>query len=267
MCSNMMDFGSMVIGGERAIPPLGERRDVYEFFRRLALAVGQGEENWPWKTLEEVSDYRFKPLGLNFGDLVEKRVLFPDDLDLQPWRKTGFPTPSGKVELRSSILERLDYDPLPFYEEPPESPISTPDTARDYPLILNTGGNFMPMFHSEFMQPELGRRKHPDPLMDIHPDTAARLGLADGDWAYIETKRGRISQKARYHDGMLPDVVNCQASWWFPEHPSGEPSLSGVWESNANVLTLDEPTACDELSGGWCDRALLCRVYPAGEKT
>ena len=60
---------------------------------------------------------------------------------------------------------------------------------------------------------------------------------------------------------MLPNVVNCQASWWFPEKAANEPGFSGVFESNANVLTLDDPEWCDELSGGWCNRALLCRVY------
>ncbi len=262
MCSNMMDFGSLIVGGERPIPPLGERRDVYQLFRGLALAVGQGEDNWPWKTSEEVCEYRLKPTGISFHDFTEKMVLFPDEFDLQPWLKTGFPTPSGKVELYSSILEKLDYDPLPFYEEPPESPVRTPEVAKEYPLILNTGGVYMPMFKSEFMQPELGRRKHPDPLMDIHPDTARKLGVNDGDWAYIETRRGRIKQKARYNDGILPNVVNCEANWWFPEMPPYEPCLSGVWESNANVLTLDDPEWCDEFSGGWCNRALLCKVYP-----
>ena len=105
--------------------------------------------------------------------------------------------------------------------------------------------------------------KHPYPLMDIHPDTATKLGIADGDWAYIETRRGRIRQKARYNSGMLPNVVNCEANWWFPEMGADEPGLSGVWESNANVLTLDDIDACDELSGGWCNRALLCKVYKA----
>jgi thiosulfate reductase/polysulfide reductase chain A len=261
LCTNMMDFGSLLLGGEKAVSPLGERRDIYEFFRGLALAVGQ-EQYWPWKTTEEVSNYRLKSTGLTFRDVVNRSAVFPDTSELQPWKNTGFPTPSGKIELSSSILEKLGYDPLPYYEEPPESPLRLPQAANEYPLILNTGGNFMPMFHSEFMQRDIGtRERHPDPLMDIHPDTARLLGIAEGDWAYIETRRGRIKQRARYNAGMLPNVVNCQASWWFPEKPSYEPDFSGVFESNANVLTLDEPEWCDELSGGWCNRALLCKVY------
>jgi anaerobic selenocysteine-containing dehydrogenase len=263
LCTNMMDFGSLLLGGEKAISPLGERRDIYQFFRGLALAVGQ-EEYWPWKTTEEVSNYRLKSTGLTFRDVVNRSAVFPDTFELQPWKNTGFPTPSGKIELCSSILEKLGYDPLPYYEEPPESPLRLPQVAKEYPLILNTGGNFMPMFHSEFMQKDIGsREKHPDPLMDIHPDTARQMGIAEGDWAYIETRRGRIKQRAHYNSGMLPNVVNCQASWWFPEKAPYEPDFSGVFESNANVLTLDEPEWCDELSGGWCNRALLCKVSKA----
>lgn len=263
LCTNFADFGSLLRAGEKAVSPMGERLDIYQFFRGLALAVGQ-EAYWPWRTTEEVSNYRLKPVGLTFRDLVERRAVFPDHFDMQPWRKTGFPTPSGRIELRSSILEALGYDPLPYYEEPPESPLRLPDVAREYPLILNTGGNYMPMFHSEFMHPGMGgREKHPDPLVDIHPETAAGLGIADGDWVRIETRRGGIRQRARYNAGMLPNVVNCQASWWFPEKAAYEPDFSGVFESNANVLTLDDPEWCDELSGGWCDRALLCRVSRA----
>ncbi len=69
------------------------------------------------------------------------------------------------------MLEQLGYDPLPFYEEPPESPVSTPEVAEEYPYILITGGNFRPMFHSENRQLRHGHREqYPDPIMDINPD-------------------------------------------------------------------------------------------------
>jgi len=42
-----------------------------------------------------------------------------------------------------------------------------------------------------------------------------------------------------------------------------EPSLYGLWESNANILTIDDPECCDPLTGGWYTRGLLCRVYKA----
>jgi anaerobic selenocysteine-containing dehydrogenase len=87
------------------------------------------------------------------------------------------------------------------------------------------------------------------------------LGIADGDWVYIETLRGVIKQKARLNSGIRPEVVDVASHWWFPEEPAQEPWLHGVWQSNANMLTMDDPEVCDPLSGGWVLRGLLCRVY------
>jgi thiosulfate reductase / polysulfide reductase chain A len=262
------DFASSFVAGERAIQPLGERRPDYYFFRELARRLGFAEY-FPWETEEDLADYRLKPLGLTFKEVARGKSIVVSD---EPWtyqtlnpktgKPTGFATPSGKFELYSNVMKELGYDPLPFYEEPPESPVRTPEVAREYPLILITGGRWNPQFHSEHRQLGMGmREQHPDPLMDIHPETAAKLGLRDGDWAYIETRRGVIKQKVRFTTGIDPRVVNVQHEWWFPEQPPREPWLGGMWESNANVLTMDDPDACDQLTGSWPARALLCKVY------
>jgi thiosulfate reductase/polysulfide reductase chain A len=270
MCTTVEDFAPVFSCGERAIKPLGERRSDYDFFRDLAKRLGFGEY-FPWENEEELADYRLEPLGITFKEAATERYVVTSS---EPWtyetinpktgKPTGFATRSGKVELYSNVLEELGYDPLPFYEEPPESPIRTPDIARDYPLILTTGNRNRPQFHSEQRQLGMGmREQNPDPLVDIHPDTAKELGIADGDWVYIETRRGVIKQKARLNAGIHPRVVDAASHWWFPEEPAQEPWLHGVWPANANVLTLDDPEACDPLSGGWALRALLCKVYKA----
>ena len=268
MCSSSQDFSPNIQCGERAIPPLGERRSDYEFWRGIAIRLGFGEY-FPWKDDEELANYRLKPLGMDFKEVATEKYTVNS---AEPWtyktinpqtgKPTGFATPSGKVELYSNVLKELGYDPLPYYEEPPESPIRTPEVAKEYPLILITGGRYRPFFHSDHRQLGTGmREQHPYPLMDIHPETAAKLGIGDGDWAYIETRRGVIKQKAHLTSGIDPRVVNIESHWWFPEQPAQEPWLHGVWQSNANVLTLDEPDACDPISGGWALRALLCKVY------
>jgi thiosulfate reductase/polysulfide reductase chain A len=45
--------------------------------------------------------------------------------------------------------------------------------------------------------------------------------------------------------------------------PGEEPYLHGVFISNANVLTLDEPETLDRECGNWTNRGLLCKVYKA----
>ncbi|HEX7475528.1 MAG TPA: molybdopterin-dependent oxidoreductase [Dehalococcoidales bacterium] len=255
------DFADFAIGGERAIEPLGERKEDYYFWRELGRRLGQAEY-WTWENSEEMIAERVKPMGLSYADFVQAGCLLSPLEEKKYEKYGGFATPSGKFELYSTILEKLGYDPLPFYEEPAESPIRTPEVFKEYPLILNTGGRFMPQHHSEFRHFGMGmREKHPDPWVDINPDDAAGLGIQEGEWVFIESRRGKIKQRARVTDRIPAGIVNCEASWWFPEKPGEEPSLHGAFDSNANVLCLDEPDCCDPLTGGWQSRALLCKVY------
>jgi len=265
--STMEDFTSVLVAGERAIAPIGERKTDYYFFRELAVRLGFGE-HFPWETEEALYDYRLEPLGLSFAEAAGKRYVIAST---EPWtfdainprtgKVTGFATRSGRFELYSNLLEELGYDPLPHYEEPPESPVSTPEIAKEYPLILINGGRFLPQFQSEHRQYGMGlREQHPDPLLQIHPDTAAKLGLRDGDWARIESPRGAIVMKAQLTPGIDPRVVHAEHLWWFPEQPAAEPSLHGLWQSNVNVLTTDEYDTCDPVTGSWPGRGLMCRV-------
>ncbi|HSW58273.1 MAG TPA: molybdopterin-dependent oxidoreductase, partial [Dehalococcoidales bacterium] len=257
------DFADFAVGGEKAVEPLGERKEDYYFWRELGRRLGQ-KEYWRWEDSKAMMIERLKPTGLDFSEFIQTGCLMNPPVEKKYEKYGGFATPSGKFEFYSSILKELGYDPLPFYEEPAESPVRTPEVARQYPFILNTGGRFMPQHHSEFRQIGIGmREKHPDPLVDVNILDAQKLDIHEGDWIFIETRRGRIKQRARVSDRIPAGIVNTEASWWFPELPAEEPSLHGVWESNANVLCLDEPDTLDPLTGGWQSRALLCKIYKA----
>ena len=266
--STFEDFLSTFIAGEAAIKPMGERKHDYQFFRELAIRLGFGQ-HFPWQNEYELYDYRLKPLGISFNEAAQEKYRISST---RPWtyetispksgKPTGFATRSGKFELYSNVLKELGYDPLPFYEEPPESPIRTPDIAKEYPLILITGGRVLPQFQSENRQYGMGmREQHPDPLVEIHPSTARELDIAEGDWAYIETLRGIIKMKAKLTAAVHPRVINAEHNWWFPEQSGDEPCLFGLWQSNVNVLTTDDPDSCDQVTGSWPVRALLCKVY------
>jgi anaerobic selenocysteine-containing dehydrogenase len=262
--STGLAYDNWTVCGEQALPAIMpgeyEHWTDYEFCRGLGVRLGQ-EEYWPWKNLEEVYDYQLKPLDFTFKDFMVKGGYdFPPN-EYRKHEKLGFGTPTGKVELYSTILEKLGYDPLPSYEESFENPVSTPDLAKEYPFMLITGGRFMPMYHSEKRQVDSLRSKHPHPLVQIHPETAARLEIGDGDWVWIETTRGRIRMKCKYFDGLDPIVVHAEHGWWFPELPGEEPWLFGVWESNINVLIDDDPDVCTKRGGGWPLKTALCKIY------
>lgn len=247
----------------QGIDPLHERRNSYDFYRGLGMRLGQ-EDYWPWETMKDVYDHCLEPIGLTFEQL-EKQNGVLGHREYRQYEKYGFGTPSGKVELKSSIFEELGADPLPEYHEPVWSPQGSPDLAKDYPLILITGSRFMPMYHSEQRQIEKARKKVPDPLVSIHPETAEKLGLEEGDWAVISTPLGSIRQRVKITDVMQPGMVDAQHSWWFPERDPKLPGLYGAFDSNTNVLCPDGPEFCSPEIGSWPHSALLCRVEKAPE--
>jgi anaerobic selenocysteine-containing dehydrogenase len=243
----------------QGIEPIEERRNSFDFYRGLGIRLGQ-EEFWPWKTMEEVYDYCLEPVGLTFQQLADRNGFF-GQREYRRYEKYGFGTPSGKVELKSSIFEKLGAAPLPVYREPLWSPKSNDsELMENYPFVLTTGSRFMPMYQSEQRQIAAARKKVPDPLVTIHPETAGKLGLADGDWAVISTPLGAIRQRVKISDVVPPATVDCQHSWWFPERSPQLPELFGVFESNANVLCPDDPEFCSPEIGSWPHSALMCRV-------
>jgi anaerobic selenocysteine-containing dehydrogenase len=199
-------------------------------------------------------------LGVTFDEIKEKGFI-KVPFQYRKYERDGFRTPTKKIELYATRFEALGYPPLPSYEEPPESPVRTPQIATDYPLVLTTGARIPYFFNSEHRQLPKLRKAYRDPRADIHPTTAARFGISDGDWMWIETRRGRMRQRARLTDGIDPRVISAEHGWWFPEKSAPD---YGVWESNVNLLTDNGPPY-DPAMGTYQLRALLCRVASCRE--
>jgi thiosulfate reductase/polysulfide reductase chain A len=253
--------GAFCVACPRGIEPINERRNTFDFWRGLAVRLGQ-TDHWPWKTVDEVWNYRLSPLGITFNQLVERNGLFGKP-EFGRYKKFGFGTPSGKVELRSSTFEALGCEPLPVYREMPHSPAGDPKLAETFPLILITGSRFMPMYHSEQRQLAAARKKRPDPLVTLHPETAKRLNLNEGEWVKVETPLGSIRMRLSLSVTVDMRMADADHGWWFPEREQAEPSLFGVFESNANILCPDGSEFCSPEIGSWPHTALLCRVEKA----
>lgn len=248
----------------KAVDPPGEAKPDNWIFLELGRRLAP--QYWPFEDVEAMLDYQLRHSGLRWREFKEVGVLATtgpchyEKHKTDHWRKGGgFPTPTGKVELYSTVLEGLGFDPLPHYREPNESPLNF-ELAREYPLIVTTGGRLPYYFHSQYRQNPLLRELQPYPEVQIHPETARRHGIKEGDWVWIETPRGRIKQKARLFAGMDPRIVVVQASWYYPEDPSQE----SLFVSNANVLTSNDPPY-DPCIGSTTFRALMGRIYRAEE--
>ena len=113
-------------------------------------------------------------------------------------------------------MEQAGADPLPSWQEPPETLVSNPELSREYPLILTTGGRQQPYFVSNNRQIRSLRKLEPFPLVRMHPETAAAQGIREGDWVWIETEWGKIREVADLYYGVKEDVINL-------EHTCGTP--------------------------------------------
>jgi anaerobic selenocysteine-containing dehydrogenase len=243
---------------QKVVEPLGEAREDLKVFTELSKRMKQRgviEKSFiPWESSEEYLQYLLKDTEVSLEKLKQDGfVLVPPVW--KKYEKQGFPTPSGKVELYSSTLEKLGYDPLPNHKELPENDISTPELAKRYPLMLVTGKR-VALTNSRFPVFSWAREVHPDPEVEIHPEAAKERGIRSGDWVWIETPKGRCKNKAMITDKIHPMVVESKFGWWFPEMPAPE---HGCFEANVNaVMSYDAPH--DPIMGIPTVMGVLCEV-------
>jgi assimilatory nitrate reductase catalytic subunit len=95
----------------------------------------------------------------------------------------------------------------------------------EYPVILTTGrviSHFLSGTQTRRIGPLVDHA--PEPFVELHPQLAERLGIADGDWARVESRRGDCTLQARVVKTIRPDTV------FIPYHWAGRKS--------ANQLTI-----------------------------
>jgi anaerobic selenocysteine-containing dehydrogenase len=200
---------------------------------------------------EDAMDWILEPSGMTVSQLKEHPggMPVPDPLPVafKKYEKQGFPTPSGKMEFASSLLEKYSDRPgiagLPLYEEPKLSPISSPGVAEEYPLVLGTGTR-LPMFiHSRTFRLPWTRSLRRAAQADINPATARRLGIVQGDRIELSTPAGSIQVLANVTELAHPEVVHM-----FHDYP----------EADANSLLPGD--YLDPISGFPGFKASLCAV-------
>ena len=250
---------------ERVVEPIGEaRRDIF-IIHDIAERLGYGG-NYPKDQMELLER------ALGSKELAEqldrdgfiKRVI-PERAfkkyesgGIRKDGKPGFPTPSGKFEIKSSLLEEYGYPGLPEYMEPTESPVSQPKLAETYPLILNTGTRIMTTFRSQFLNIEGLLKIQPESLVWINTGDAKKRNIGNGDKVWVKTLRDRVEFVAKVTDEIPSGEIELNMG-------GGSSYQTESWaKSNANRLTDD--SNCDYISGFSICKALLCDVEKIGEE-
>jgi len=234
--------------------------DTEEEFLDLCVSAS----GMTWKEFAEKAPFEFAPFN------EWKRYYVYKQIDPKTGKPQGFSTPSKRCEVYAEAFITLgrnglpfspielpaaskDYDPLPDFKEPHESPLGP--IGKDYPLVLTSGR--IPYYHHTTLRniPYL-RSIYPVPEIWINPVDAEKYGIAHRDWTWVESLRGKIMARARVTQGIAKGVVYMERFW----NPETLDTKSHGWrEMNVNILTKND-APFNEVFGTYTLRGFLVRV-------
>jgi anaerobic selenocysteine-containing dehydrogenase len=205
-----------VLGNNPAIAPLGESLPNSEVFRRLAARMGFDEPCFR-DSDEDICRTALASSSPRMNGIEWERLKQAgwQKLDVParfaPFAQGGFPTPSGKCELYSTMLEKQGIDPLPFYNPPAE--VADEALAARYPLAFLSppARHFL---NSSFANMARFRRFEREPHLDMHPADATARGIQNGDLVRVFNDRGGYTLKARVNGKPRAGVVVAPSVWW-----------------------------------------------------
>lgn len=268
--------GAILHTFDRAVEPPGECKDDWWFFLQWGKRIKP--EDWPWEDEKEMvlwrlkefygydmdwEEFQSKPFRMAEKDAEQTGEVVYEKYAkgmIRPDGQPGVNTPTGRIEFYSNQLAAFGYDPLPVYVEPAESPISTPELAEEYPLILVTGIRVYSFFHSAWTNIPSQRKLYPDPYVLVHPNDAQKYGITDGEWITISSRVGKIISKAHVTREIKEGVIGALRPGWRDE--CKELGLPGYgWDkANPNMLVPSDPAE----DGYGCTpmRSSLCKIEP-----
>jgi len=247
-------FGWMALyrTSQQVVPPPGECRSAFDFWRDLAHRMDLGE-HFPWPTVDDLLDHRIQKVAPDFASFAEEHAYIAPPYQHRKYEQTGFATPSGKVELASTILEDMGFDPLPNWRsDPPPDP--------SFPLTLFTGVRDDPFFQTGHRHIASLRKRQPNPMAFLSPSDAENLGVAQDDTVEISTKQGSVLLQADIREDMPTGVVRVPHGWWLPERPEGDGTLSGAWIHADAQICPDGADHLDPEQGIPHLKGIACRV-------
>jgi assimilatory nitrate reductase catalytic subunit len=225
-----------VIKVNKAVDPPGEAREDWRIIQDLARALGRPHGftfSGPREIFDElriaskggVADYS----GITYEKIERQMGVFWPCYSTDP--KTGQLTPDHPGTPR--LFEPGSYNPVakgsgPFWFPDGKArfnvaayQIPKDDVTPDFPLFLTTG-----RVVSQFLSGTQTRRigplvnQYPEPRIELHPRLAAKLGIADADWAVCETLRGAITLRAQVVATIRPDTIFIPYHWPGPKCPN-----------------------------------------------
>jgi len=209
-----------------------------------------GDAREDWKTIQAIAKALGRPHGLSFQSpaeiFAELRIASKGGIcdysgityeKIEKQYGVCWPCPSDDHPGTPRLFEPGSWNPIakgagPFYFPDGRAHFNvaaylppTEEVDEEFPLMLTTG-----RVVSQFLSGTQTRRigplveQYPEPRIEMHPILAAKLGIADRDWATAESRRGSITLRAQVVTTIRPDTI------FIPYHWAGRKS--------ANQLTI-----------------------------
>ena len=250
---------TMLIAMAAVAEPVGESRDDYWIFARLAERLGFGERFTEGRTADEWIEVIYEihraadPHAPPYEDFRRDGYAMapgmalmgdPEQIFLEAFRAdpVGKPlrTPSGRIQLWNDKIAEYGYDdcpPHPAWMEPYER-LGGAGSDR-WPLHL-VSNQPKARLHSQFdhAAPSQATKVAGREPVRIHPDTAAARGISEGDVVRLYNDRGACLAGAVLDDSVMPQVVQLSTGAWYDPAPDGT-----CRAGNPNTLTADIGTS------------------------
>ena len=106
------------------------------------------------------------------------------------------------------------------------------------------------------------RKRAIDPEVELHPDTAATRGIAEGAWVAIATPHGKARARAKFNALLDPEVVCGQHGWWQECVELDARGYDPFAYEGANYNRPISQKFVDPISGSTPLRSYACQVEP-----
>jgi thiosulfate reductase/polysulfide reductase chain A len=185
-----------------AFEPSHQTKPAWWMAKGIAERLGLGEY-FPWQDYTEVLDWQLQQVGSSLAEMQKigvRRFARKTPVYFEDGKPIKFKTPSGRIELYSSMLADIGQDPLPRY--------TPPDRPPEGYYHLNYGRSPAHTFGRTINNPQLFELM-PENVVWVHPAAAASLGVANGEYVQLENPVGTRSNRVRVRvtQRIRPDSV------------------------------------------------------------
>lgn len=178
----------------KAINAPGQAKPDWMILMDLMNRLGYNKTyNNPSEIFDEIASVTPSYAGIDYERIEDKGIQWPCPTKDHPG--TSY-LHGGKFSRGKGLFMGIEY----------KDPAELPDD--EYPMILTTG-RVLYQYHTRTMTGKVEglNKKVPESYVEINPDTAAKLGINDGDKVKVTSRRGTITVKAKVSDIVEDSVV------------------------------------------------------------